>query len=201
MNNLLYILDLVGTVAFAISGALAGVRKKMDLYGIFVLSLVTAVGGGTIRDVLVGRIPPFIFRDYNYIFLSLLSAVFVFFFYRKVEKGYNTLLIMDALGLGVFTVIGVKVGIDYQIGFIGSVFMGVMTGTFGGMIRDVLQGEVPLVLKREVYASASLLGGIAFLLMHNLIGENAIVLFVSILLVFLLRLLAIWRNWNLPRPK
>lgn len=199
--TVLYLLDLMGTVAFAISGALAGVRKNMDLYGISVLSLVTAVGGGTIRDVLVGRIPPFIFRDYNYIVLSLLSALLVFFFYRKVERGYNTLLIMDALGLGVFTVIGVKVGIDYNIGFIGAIFMGVMTGTFGGMIRDILQGEIPLVLRKEVYASACLLGGAVYLILFKLLGYNFITVLVSILVVFTLRMIAIWRNWSLPKPK
>lgn len=199
--SFLYILDLVGTAAFAISGALAGVRKEMDLYGISVLSLVTAVGGGTIRDVLVGRIPPFIFKDYNYIGISLLSALFVFFFYRKVEKGMKTLLIMDAMGLGVFTVIGVKVGLDYNIGFIGSIFMGVMTGTFGGMIRDILQGEIPLVLKKEVYASASLIGGIVFYLLYNTALLDFVNMFLSISVVFLLRVVAIFRNWNLPRPK
>ncbi|MCA1927450.1 MAG: trimeric intracellular cation channel family protein [Calditerrivibrio sp.] len=199
--SVLYILDLVGTAAFAISGALAGVRKDMDLYGISVLSLVTAVGGGTIRDILVGRIPPFIFIDYNYIGISLLSALFVFFFYRKVEKGMKTLLIMDAMGLGVFTVIGVKVGLDYQIGFIGSIFMGVMTGTFGGMIRDILQGEIPLVLKKEVYASASLIGGIIFYLLSNTAVLGFINIFLSISVVFLLRVVAIFKNWNLPKPK
>jgi len=199
--TLLYLLDLLGTIAFAISGALAGVRKDMDLYGISVLSLVTAVGGGTIRDLLVGRIPPFIFRDYNYIVLSLLSALVVFFFYRKVERGYNTLLIMDALGLGVFTVIGVKVGIDYNIGYIGSIFMGVMTGTVGGMIRDILQGEIPLVLKKEVYASASIIGGVVFLILFKSLGENYLTIITAILVVFLLRLLAIWKNWNLPKPR
>lgn len=199
--SLLYILDLLGTVAFAISGALAGVRKDMDLYGISVLSLVTAVGGGTLRDVLVGRIPPFIFVDYNYILLSLLSAILVFFFYRKVERGMKTLLIMDALGLGVFTVIGVKIGIDFQIGFIGSIFMGVMTGTVGGMIRDILQGEIPLVLKKEVYASASLLGGVIYYLLSFVVNYETFNIAFSIIVVFTIRVLAIFKNWNLPKPK
>ncbi|MEF3254891.1 MAG: trimeric intracellular cation channel family protein [Deferribacterales bacterium] len=199
--SLLYILDLLGTVAFAISGALAGVRKDMDLYGISVLSLVTAVGGGTLRDVLVGRIPPFIFVDYNYILLSLLSAILVFFFYRKVERGMKTLLIMDALGLGVFTVIGVKIGIDFQIGFIGSIFMGVMTGTVGGMIRDILQGEIPLVLKKEVYASASLLGGVIYYLLSFVVNYETFNIAFSIIVVFTIRILAIFKNWNLPKPK
>jgi len=199
--NVLYFLDLLGTVAFALSGALAGVRKEMDLYGISVLSLVTAVGGGTIRDLLVGRIPPFIFRDYNYIILSILSAITVFFFYRKVERGYNTLLIMDALGLGVFTVIGVKVGLDYNIGYIGAIFMGVMTGTVGGMIRDILQGEIPLVLRKEVYASASLLGGVVYIILFRFIGYSFFTILASILVVFFLRVFAIWRNWNLPKPR
>lgn len=199
--SLLYLLDLIGTGAFAISGALAGVKKDMDIYGISVLSLVTAVGGGTIRDVLVGRIPPFIFRDYNYILVSLICAFVVFFFYKKVERSFKLLLIMDAMGLGVFTVIGVKVGIEYHAGVIGSIFMGVMTGTFGGMIRDLLQGEIPLVLKKEVYASASLLGGIVYLLLSNISSYGSINIFAGTIVVFTLRILAIFKNWHLPRAR
>jgi len=201
LMSLLYLLDLTGTAAFAISGALAGVKKDMDIYGISVLSLVTAVGGGTIRDVLVGRIPPFIFKDYNYILISIICAVAVFFFYKKVERSFKLLLIMDAMGLGVFTVIGIKVGIEYHAGVIGSIFMGVMTGTFGGMIRDMLQGEIPLVLKKEVYASASLLGGIVYLILSYFSSHESINIFAGTIVVFVLRVLAIFKNWHLPRAR
>jgi uncharacterized membrane protein YeiH len=199
--RLLYLFDLLGTFAFAISGAVAGVRKKFDLYGIIVLALVTAVGGGTIRDVLVGRIPPFIFKDINYFLISIAAALITFFFHKYVEKTYKLLLIMDAIGLGVFTVIGISVGLQYNIGYFGAVVMGVMTGTFGGMIRDVLQKEVPLVLQKEIYASACIIGGIVFVVFDILKINNVLNVAISGVVVFLIRFVAIQKNWHLPKAK
>jgi len=199
--RLLYLFDLLGTVAFAISGAVAGVRKNFDLYGIIVLALVTAVGGGTIRDVLVGRIPPFIFTDINYFLISIAAALITFFFHKYVEKKYKLLLIMDAIGLGVFTVIGISVGLQYNIGYFGAVVMGVMTGTFGGMIRDVLQKEVPLVLQKEIYASACIIGGIVFVVFDILKINNVLNVAISGVAVFLIRFVAIQKNWHLPKAK
>lgn len=199
--RLLYLFDLLGTFAFAISGAVAGVRKNFDLYGIIVLALVTAVGGGTIRDVLVGRIPPFIFKDINYFLISIAAALITFFFHKYVEKTYKLLLIMDAIGLGVFTVIGISVGLQYNIGYFGAVVMGVMTGTFGGMIRDVLQKEVPLVLQKEIYASACIIGGIVFVVFDILKIDNVLNVVISGVVVFLIRFVAIQKNWHLPKAK
>jgi uncharacterized membrane protein YeiH len=199
--RLLYLFDLLGTFAFAISGAVAGVRKNFDLYGIIVLALVTAVGGGTIRDVLVGRIPPFIFKDINYFLISIAAALITFFFHKYVEKTYKLLLIMDAIGLGVFTVIGISVGLQYNIGYFGAVVMGVMTGTFGGMIRDVLQKEVPLVLQKEIYASACIIGGIVFVVFDILKINNVLNVVISGVAVFLIRFVAIQKNWHLPKAK
>jgi uncharacterized membrane protein YeiH len=199
--RLLYLFDLLGTFAFAISGAVAGVRKNFDLYGIIVLALVTAVGGGTIRDVLVGRIPPFIFKDINYFLISIAAALITFFFHKYVEKTYKLLLIMDAIGLGVFTVIGISVGLQYNIGYFGAVVMGVMTGTFGGMIRDVLQKEVPLVLQKEIYASACIIGGIIFVVFDILKIDNVLNVAISGVAVFLIRFVAIQKNWHLPKAK
>lgn len=199
--RLLYLFDLLGTFAFAISGAVAGVRKNFDLYGIIVLALVTAVGGGTIRDVLVGRIPPFIFTDINYFLISIAAALITFFFHKYVEKKYKLLLIMDAIGLGVFTVIGISVGLQYNIGYFGAVVMGVMTGTFGGMIRDVLQKEVPLVLQKEIYASACIIGGIIFVVFDILKIDNVLNVVISGVAVFLIRFVAIQKNWHLPKAK
>lgn len=199
--GVLYFLDLVGTLAFGISGAIAAVRKKMDMYGILVLATVTAVGGGTIRDVLVGRIPPFIFRDITYFIVSISAGMLVFFFHRHVEKRFKLLLIMDAIGLGTFTVIGISVGLEYGIGYFGSVFLGVMTATAGGMMRDVLQGDVPLVLQKEIYASACIAGGILFVILDSLWHQSVINIFISVTAVILIRITAIIKNWNLPKPK
>ena len=201
MLNLMYFLDLTGTAAFAISGAIAGVRKDSDIYGVIVLGCVTAVGGGTLRDILVGRIPPFIFQDYNYLTLSILASITVFFFHKFFEQRYDILLIMDALGLGVFTIIGLSIGLDYKIGYLGAIMMGVMTGTAGGMIRDVLLGEIPLVLQKTVYASACLAGGILFIILFKIGLDKNINLFISATTVFVIRMLAIKLNWNLPKAK
>jgi uncharacterized membrane protein YeiH len=201
MNNIMYFLDLIGTFAFALSGAIAGIRKNTDIYGMVVLGCVTAVGGGTLRDILVGRIPPFIFHDYNYLTISILASILVFFFHNIFEKQSDILLIMDALGLGVFTIIGLSVGLDYNIGYFGAIMMGVMTGTAGGMIRDVLLGEIPLVLQKTVYASACLAGGILFVILLKLgLGKN-INIAVSALFVFIIRIFAIKLNWHLPKVK
>ncbi len=196
----IYFFDIFGTFAFAMSGAIAGVRKKMDIYGIIFLATVTAVGGGTLRDVLLGHVPPFIFRDYNYLYVSIFAALFVFFFHRLVEERFGLLLIMDAIGLGVFTVIGVSIGLDAKIGGLGALLMGVMTGTAGGMLRDVLQKEIPLVLEREIYASSCVAGGALFLLFEYFEISRDLSIFVSALLVFVVRFLSIRHRWNLPRP-
>lgn len=198
--NILYLFDLLGTFAFAVSGALAGVRKDFDLYGVTVLGVVTAVGGGTIRDVLIGRIPPFIFQNTTYLFISIFASVITFYFSTFVEKKLKSLLIMDAVGLGVFTVIGISVGISYNIGYFGAIIMGVMTGTVGGMIRDILQGEVPLVLKKEIYASACIAGGLIFVFFDWLNLNKTIGVVVCILIVITIRLIAIYKDWHLPRP-
>jgi len=199
--EIIYIFDIFGTFAFAISGAIAGVRKKMDLYGILVLAIVTAVGGGTLRDTLLGRTPPFIFKDYNYLYVSVFAALIVFFFHKKLEERYSLLLIMDALGLGVFTVIGISIGLDSNIGYPGALLMGVMTGTAGGMVRDVLQKEIPLVLQREIYASACIAGGFVFLGFEYFGLNRNLGIVISALLVFAVRFLSIRNRWSLPKAR
>lgn len=201
MIDFIYFLDLFGTFAFAISGALAGIRKKMDIYGIIVLACVTAVGGGTLRDMLLGRIPPFIFNDYTYISIAIVAALLVFFFHHTVAKVFNLLLVMDALGLAVFTLIGISIGLDHEIGYPGAIMMGIMTGTVGGMLRDILLREIPLVLQKTVYASACLAGGILYSLLSLLAINEILNISISAILIFGIRMLAISRNWNLPVAK
>lgn len=197
--NVLYTLDLIGTAAFAASGALAAVRRDMDLFGVLVLGLVTATGGGTIRDLLLGDTPPFIFKDETYLYISLFVSIIVFLFHRVIAKLHHPLLYCDAVGLATFVVIGTSKGIAFHMGFCGSVMMGVMTATAGGMVRDMLSSQVPLILQREVYASACLVGaGFLYLLDHTVLaGTNASL--VAAVVVIILRLCAIRYNWSLPR--
>lgn len=196
--NLLYALDLLGTVAFAASGAWAGVRRDMDLFGVVLLGLVTAIGGGTVRDILLGA-PPFILKNETYLYLSLIVSLLVFIFHQKMEFIQHPLQYFDAVGLGTFVVIGTGKAIDYHIGFFGSVMMGVMTAVAGGIIRDVLSNQIPMVLQREVYASACIAGGVFLYILHFTIFPRNWTLIVAALIVIIVRLLAIQKGWSLPR--
>lgn len=198
--NLLYGLDLLGTAAFAASGAQAGIRRDMDLFGVLVLGLVTATGGGTLRDLLLGDMPPFIFRNETYLYLAILVSVGVFVFHSHMTFLRHPLLYFDAVGLGTFVVIGTGKALDFRMGFIGSVMMGVMTATAGGMMRDILSTRIPLVLQKEVYASACLAGGaLLYILLQLTPLPRGWALLISALTVIMLRLFAIHYNWSLPR--
>lgn len=199
--TILYSLDLLGTAAFAASGALAGVRRDMDMFGVLVLGLVTAIGGGTMRDLLLGDSPPFIFKNETYLYLSTAVSLAVFLFHRHLDFFKHPLTFFDAIGLGTFVVIGTGKALDFHAGFFGSVMMGVMTATAGGMIRDILSNRVPMVLQKEVYASACLAGGILLSLLHHTTLPRSWSLIVSATVVIILRLLAIRYNWSLPRPR
>jgi uncharacterized membrane protein YeiH len=197
--NLLYGLDLLGTAAFAASGALAGIRRDMDLFGVLVLGLVTATGGGTLRDLLLGDLPPFIFRNETYLYLSILVSLGVFVFHGRIAFLQNPLLYFDAVGLGTFVVIGTGKALDFRMGFIGSVMMGVMTATAGGVLRDILSTRVPMVLQKEVYASACLAGGALLYILQLTPLPRGWALLISALTVIMLRIFAIHYNWSLPK--
>lgn len=201
--SVLYFFDLFGTFAFAVSGAILGIKKDMDIYGMFILAVSVGVGGGTMRDVLLSRTPPFVLTDINYMIVIAAATLIVFFLNSKVikEMPMKALNIADAVGLGVFTSIGANVAVECNVEWYGIIFFGVMTATAGGMIRDTLAGEVPFVLKKEVYASASIAGGILFIVLHRAnIGMNINILITSVI-VTLIRIIAIYKNWNLPHFK
>ena len=201
--TILYCFDLFGTFAFAVSGAILGIKKDMDIYGMFILAVSVGVGGGTMRDVLLSRTPPFVLTDINYMIVIAAATLIVFFLNSKVvkEMPMKALNIADAVGLGVFTSIGANVAVECNVEWYGIIFFGVMTATAGGMIRDMLAGEVPFVLKKEVYASASIAGGILFIVLHRAnIGMNINILITSVF-VTLIRIIAIYKDWNLPHFK
>lgn len=201
--SVLYFFDLFGTFAFAVSGALLGVKKGMDIYGMFILAISVGVGGGTMRDIMLGRIPPFALTDINYMIVIAVATLIVFFLNSKVVKDMpmKALNIADAIGLGVFTSIGASVALKCNVEWYGIIFFGVMTATAGGMIRDTLAAEVPFVLKKEVYASASIVGGLLFIVLNKYnLDLNLNILITSIFVTFI-RILAIIKNWNLPHFK
>jgi uncharacterized membrane protein YeiH len=197
--DIVYALDLLGTAAFAASGALMGVRKRMDLLGVIVLGVVTATGGGVVRDLLLNDAPPFCFKNEFYLYLSVGVAIIVFLAPGRFERIRKEMLLLDALGLGTFLVIGTSKALAFKLGFMGSILMGVMTATCGGMIRDVLSNEIPLILQREIYASACVAGGAALYLMNQAGFAEPLRLTVAALLVIAIRFAAILKGWQLPR--
>ncbi len=197
--TLLYLLDLIGTAAFAASGAWLGVRRHMDLFGVLVLGLVTAVGGGTLRDLLLGDMPPFSLQDETYLYVAIAAALVVFINRERFKLFEKPLLYLDAIGLGTFVVIGTTKALDFELGFLGAVLMGVMTATAGGVIRDVLANQVPLILRREIYASACLAGGLLLVMLELADVARPVAALLAASAVIVIRLLAIHYNWSLPK--
>jgi uncharacterized membrane protein YeiH len=199
--EIIYTFDLLGTVAFAASGALAGVRKGMDILGVVVLGIVTATGGGVMRDVLLNDTPPFCFKNELYLYLAVIASVVVFLTPRSFERMNRAMLLLDALGLGTFLVIGTSKALSFHLGFMGAVIMGVMTGTCGGLVRDLLSNQIPLILQREIYASACAVGGALFYLLNQAQVPSWINLLVSATIVIAIRCAAIVKGWELPRGR
>lgn len=206
-----YILEMVGTVSFAISGSMVAIKKRVDVFGVVVLGVMTALGGGIVRDILIGHLPPAMFSDYRYVLVAVITSVVVFIIayifrdlYQRSEKSVDTVNnIFDALGLGVFTVMGAKVAISsgFTVNGILVVCLAVVTGVGGGLIRDVMLMEIPFVLKKRIYAVASILGGTAYHLMYVHSVDTEIATAVSVLIVFSVRILATVFKLDLPKVK
>lgn len=193
-----YLLDILGTMAFAISGVLTALNKKMDPFGVFVIAFVTAVGGGTLRDVLIGRTPVGWMQDLNYVYMIILGFFIALIFRKKLDKLRTSLFLFDTIGLGVFTLIGIRrgliVGLDPAI----CVALGTMTACFGGVIRDILCNDIPVIFRKEIYATICILGGFVFFMLRKLnIPEDALYLITSGVII-VTRLMAVIFKWSLP---
>ncbi|MDX2478916.1 MAG: trimeric intracellular cation channel family protein [Desulfuromusa sp.] len=171
----------------------------MDLLGVLVFGVVTAVGGGTLRDLLLGDIPPFSLRNETYLYLSIIVSLIVFFSRHNFKMVEKPLLYFDAIGLGTFVVIGTTKALDFQMGWLIAVLMGVTTGTVGGVMRDVLANQIPLILRHEIYASACIAGGILLVLLEYIGTARPVAALLAAGLVIVVRLLAIRYDWALPR--
>ena len=204
--SVLFVMELIGTAAFSCSGAMTAIRKRLDLLGIVVLGVITAVGGGMI---LIGVHPPTLFVKPVYVTTAVASAILMFLAMRsrrltklllEVEYYDWVLNLLDAIGLGAFTVVGVNTAISagYKDYLFLTVFLGVITGVGGGLLRDMMAGEIPAILKKHVYACASIAGALCYVLIITCIPTDAALIF-SAALVILIRLLARHYKWNLPR--
>ena len=192
-----YYIDLIGTAAFAISGVLAALQKRLDLFGILIIAFVTAVGGGTLRDLLLG-VEIVWMKDLNYLYIILASSVFTLFFFERVDKNPKLLAMFDSIGMGVFTVVGLEKGLSYGYAPVICIALGTMTASFGGVIRDILTNKIPIIFQKEIYATACIVGGIVyFVLLHFKVFSGQIQL-VTATSVTLVRLLSLRYDWELP---
>lgn len=207
--TVLFVMELIGTAAFSCSGAMAAIRKNLDLLGIIVLGVITAVGGGMIRDVLIGIHPPTLFIKPVYVTVAVIAAIAMFLamhsrhlsrFLLEAEYYDWTMNLLDAIGLGAFTVVGVNTAASrgYANYFFLTIFLGVITGVGGGLLRDMMACEVPAILKKHIYACASIAGALCYAIIIDYIATDA-ALIISAALVIVLRLLARHYEWNLPR--
>ncbi|WP_291236920.1 trimeric intracellular cation channel family protein [Frisingicoccus sp.] len=203
------ILEIAGTVSFAISGAMAALEKKVDLFGVIVLGITTALAGGIFRDMLVGRVPPAAFSDGTYMKIAFVTSVIVFLAaWMFSDKYVNNIQVIDtinnifdAAGLGAFTITGAKVAMSmgYMDNSFFVIFLGMVTGVGGGILRDLMIGEIPFILRKRIYAVASLLGGCIYYVLLSKNVADMTAAFIGIGIVFSLRMLATIFRWNLPK--
>jgi uncharacterized membrane protein YeiH len=189
----------IGSFSFAASGAFAAMEKKLDPFGVLVIAFVTAVGGGTIRDILIGNTPVTWLTNTRSIFIILIGAAVAMFFASYLRKFDKMLFLFDAIGLGLFTMIGIQKGMEKELTPGICIALGTITACFGGVLRDVLLNNVPFIFRKEIYASACIIGGLLFfVLLFAGLGEQ-LAFVISMLCVFLTRITAARFNWSLPR--
>jgi len=198
----IYILDLFGTMAFAVTGAFKAIEHKSDIVGIIILATITGVAGGTIRDIVLGEFPTNSISDPAYVIITAATAVVIFFLYSHLKKHWNVFLKFDAIGLGVFTIIGATFAFNiFGLNYLAMVLAGVLTAIGGGILRDVFVNEVPIVFIKELYASASFVGVTIFYLLLLAGIELYAATIAGIIIITGLRLVAMKYNWNLPKVK
>lgn len=198
-DQFLYIIDILGTFSFAVSGAFLAMEKKLDPFGVLVLSFVTAIGGGTLRDMMIGNLPVSWLLNETATLVIFSAAVVTMFFGRYLKHLTSTLFLFDALGLGLFTVVGIKLGIDKNFSIGVCITLGTITACFGGVIRDVLLNNVPLLFRKEIYAMACITGGLIFFLLRAMKLNADITTILCILIIFTIRLLAVRFKLSLPQ--
>lgn len=199
--SIIYAIDIAGTFAFAISGALVAIRKKFDVFGVLIIAFVTAVGGGMTRDVLINAHPINWIGDINYIWIILTAVVVTFLFRSKIAPLRKTMFLFDTIGISVFTLIGVQKGLSFDLHPFVALVMGMSSAVMGGVIRDVLTNEIPLIFHREIYASACLAGGMVYLLLHPLNINEDLLFVISAGIIVTIRTIAVQYKLELPRIK
>ena len=196
--SIFYLLDIIGKMAFAMSGALTAMNKKLDPFGVFIIAFVTAVGGGTLRDVLIGRTPVGWMQDLNYVYLIIIGFFLAIIFRKKLDRLRTSLFLFDTIGLGVFTLIGLEKGINIGLHPTICIALGTMTACFGGVIRDILCNDIPVIFRREIYATICIIGGVLFFTLRELNLNQDILYLITSVVMISIRLMAVKFRWYLP---
>lgn len=193
------VIEVVGTIAFAISGTFTAMQRKLDPFGVLIIAFVTAIGGGTVRDLLIGDTPVAWMRDMQTCLIILFTALLTMFFKTHVQKMKITLFLFDSLGLGLFTMVGLLKGIAFGLNPGICIALGTITGCFGGIIRDTLLNTIPLVFRREIYASACILGGMLYYLLIQINLESVVAKLAVVAFIFVFRIVAVKFKLSLPK--
>ena len=197
--EVIYVLDILGTFAFAISGALVALDKKFDIFGVIIIAFVTAVGGGMLRDVLINAHPINWIGDLNYLYIIFSAVLFTFLFKSKIAYLSKTMFLFDTIGISVFTLLGLQKGLSYDLHPIIAIIMGMISAVFGGVLRDVLTAKIPLIFEKEVYASACLAGGISYLILNYFKVDENINFIISAIVIASIRAIAVKFHLELPK--
>lgn len=198
MDQILENLGVAGAFSFAISGALTAMNKKLDPFGVLIVAFATAVGGGTLRDVLVSSNSAFWLTEPKYAYFIIGGTIFAILFRKKLFYLKNTLMLFDTLGLALFTIVGLEIGIQHELSGLSCVALGTITGAFGGVLRDILVRDVPVIFRKEIYATISIFGGILYLLLNKLNAHYVVLDLIPITVIIALRLLVVYFKISLP---
>ncbi|MCG9793236.1 trimeric intracellular cation channel family protein [Flavobacterium algicola] len=193
-----YLIQIIGVLAFSMSGALTAMNKRMDIFGIFIIAFVTALGGGTLRDVLIGKTPVGWMEDLTYVNFVIAGFVLAIIFRKKLEHLRVSLFLFDTIGLGVFTLIGIEKGISVGLHPVICIAIGTMTACFGGVIRDILCNEIPVIFRKEVYATICIFGGIVYFGLKTFNLNDDILYLITSSIIISIRLMAVKFKWALP---
>lgn len=199
--EVIYLLDILGTFAFAISGALVASEQKFDLFGVVIIAFVTAVGGGMLRDILINAHPINWIGDLNYIYIIFAAVLATFLFKSKILPLYKTLFLFDTIGISVFTLLGLQKGLTFDLHPLVALIMGMISAVFGGVLRDVLTNKVPLIFEKEIYASACLAGGVSYLILSYLEILKDYNFIISASVIIIVRLISVKFHLQLPKIK
>lgn len=193
-----FLMDLLGTVAFAISGVLVAMDKRLDLFGVFIIAFVTAIGGGTLRDLLIGNTPVAWMLESTYIITIIGTVILAIALREKLRYLRKSLFLFDTLGIGLYTMVGIEKGLNANLLPVMCIILGTITASFGGVIRDILCNEIPVIFRKEIYATACVLGGLSYFLLRKLPLDDEYVYLASILIVIGIRLVAVKFKIALP---